>query len=429
MHCPRCQKQAPEGAKKCPSCGLKFPHDPSAALGETKVLPESGVSGASPFTPGGVIRGHFEVVRELGRGGMGVVYLVRDRLLNGKEYALKAISPVLVDHPEAKERFAREVLAAQELAHENIIRVYNLDEESGQQFFTMEYVPGRSLRELLEERKKESRTFSLEEANKIIQPVLSALEYAHSRRSVVVHRDVKPENIMVEGEFPDIQVNVVDFGLAKILSPSRFTSSAMSMGTAYYMSPEQLGGQSDVDARSDIYSTGVVLYELLAGKIPQGRFPMPCKVNPALPPKVDEIIDRALQLKPDDRYPSAFGIAEALLESLAEERRVREEKESERKRSLQEHMVRRDRQEGSDGQEESDRGEVKISRRSVIMSMLKACKYTRRDILDAVAEQCEKYRGCENKNQKAISGCIYDLKKHGYVVNEKNGMLYVRGSG
>jgi serine/threonine protein kinase len=340
MNCPSCDSpsQAPGG--ECSSCGLKFPHDPSAALGETKVLPESGVSGASPFAPGGLIRGHFEVARELGRGGMGVVYLVRDRLLRDKEFALKAISPALVDHPETRDRFVREVLAAQELAHESIIRVFGLDEEAGQPFFTMDYVPGRSLRELLEERKKESQTFSLEEANKIMQPVLSALEYAHSRRSVVVHRDVKPENIMVTGEFPDIQVKVLDFGLAKVLSPSRFTSSAMSMGTAYYMSPEQLAGQSDVDVRSDIYSTGVVLYELLTGKIPSGRFKLPSEIVSGLSEALDGVVDKVLQPEPSDRLQSALEMSRELEEVLAKECRAREEeerrREEKRKRNIRE---------------------------------------------------------------------------------------------
>jgi formylglycine-generating enzyme required for sulfatase activity/tRNA A-37 threonylcarbamoyl transferase component Bud32 len=259
------------------------------------------------------------MVRELGCGGMGVVYLVRDRLLRGKEFALKAISPTLVDHPEARDRFVREVLAAQELAHESIIRVFGLDEEAGQPFFTMDYVPGRSLRELMEERKKESRTFSLEEANKIMQPVLSALEYAHSRRPIVVHRDVKPENIMVTGEFPDIQVKVLDFGLAKILSPSRFTSSVMSMGTAYYMSPEQLGGKAEVDERSDIFSTGVVLYELLTGKIPSGRFKLPSEIISGLPVALDEVVDKVLQPEPSDRFQSALEMSQGLEEVLPKE--------------------------------------------------------------------------------------------------------------
>ncbi len=241
---------------------------------------------------------------------MGTVYLVADDKLARKEVALKIISPGLVAAPKMRKRFIQEVLSAQELTHESIVKVFHLDEYHGLQFFTMEYLPGRSLREVMKKRFDQNKLFSLEEAQTILSPVLSALTHAHARG--VIHRDLKPENIVIKGELPDISVTVLDFGLARIMSPSRMTSSALAMGTAYYMSPEQLSGKGEVDERTDLYSVGVVLYELVTGEIPAGRFELPTALVDNLPDQVDEIIDKALANKPDKRFHSAGEFEEAL---------------------------------------------------------------------------------------------------------------------
>ncbi len=262
MKCPTCNTENPDSAKVCSFCNTPLQPSRAGLSGKTKV---AAAPVFSEFTQGDIIAGRYVVKRLLGRGGMGAVYLAADEKLENQEVALKVISPSLVDAPEIRQRFAREVLAAQSLTHQRIIKVFHLDEFQGLHFFTMEYLPGRSLREIMVERFEQGRVFSLEEAAAVIQPILSALTHAHSKK--VIHRDLKPENIIVSGDFPEIDVKVVDFGLARIMSPSRLTSSALAMGTAYYMSPEQLSGKSDIDARSDLFAVGVILYELLTGEI------------------------------------------------------------------------------------------------------------------------------------------------------------------
>jgi len=310
VHCPACHKENPPGSKHCEFCRTPLP-DPASGLQQT--VPISGVSvGDTRFGQGSLIAGRYLVERELGRGGMGVVYLVRDQQLRGKEVALKLISAELTASPLGRDRFIQEVLAAQELQHPNIIRVFHLDEASGQCFFTMEYVPGTSLRKIIEDRKREGRTFTLEECLSVLVPVLEALHHAHAQSSPVIHRDIKPDNIMVAGDLSSPQVKVLDFGLAKMLSPSKLTSTAVTMGTAYYMAPEQVQGARDIDQRADLFSVGVVLYEMLTGRIPSGRFKLPTELNRELPAAVDVIVDKALQQEPSDRFATAKEFASSL---------------------------------------------------------------------------------------------------------------------
>jgi len=328
MHCPVCHKENPPGATHCEFCRIPLP-DPSSQFQPT--VPISGVSvGDQSFAVGGLIAGRYLVERELGRGGMGVVYLVKDQQLRGKEVAIKLISMELTLSPQAKDRFVQEVLAAQELQHPNIIRVFHLDEVGGQSFFTMEYVPGRSLRDIVEERKREGRTFTLKESEAVLMPVLKALNHAHTQTPPVIHRDIKPDNIVVTGDLSAPQVKVLDFGLAKMLSPSQLTTTAMTMGTAYYMAPEQVQGAKDIDQRADLFSVGVVLYETLTGRIPSGRFKLPTELNRELPAAVDDIIDTALQQEPADRYASAREMGSALESAVrsADEEAKRKEREA-----------------------------------------------------------------------------------------------------
>jgi len=328
VHCPACHKENPPGATHCEFCRTPLP-EPSSQFQPT--VPISGVSvGDARFEPGSLIAGRYLVERELGRGGMGVVYLVKDQQLRGKEVAIKLISMELTLSPQAKDRFVQEVLAAQELQHPNIIRVFHLDEVGGQSFFTMEYVPGRSLRDIVEERKREGRTFTLKESEAVLMPVLKALNHAHTQTPPVIHRDIKPDNIVVTGDLSAPQVKVLDFGLAKMLSPSQLTTTAMTMGTAYYMAPEQVQGAKDIDQRADLFSVGVVMYETLTGRIPSGRFKLPTELNGELPAAVDDIVDTALQQEPADRYASAREMGSALESAVrsADEEAKRKEREA-----------------------------------------------------------------------------------------------------
>ena len=323
--------------------------------------------------------------RELGRGGMGVVYLVKDQKLHGKEVALKLISADLTDSHQGQERFVQEVLAAQELQHANIVRVFHLDEVAGQSFFTMEYVPGRSLREVVEERKRQGKTFSLKECAAVLMPVLKALHHAHTQTSPVIHRDIKPDNIIVTGDFPTPQVKVLDFGLAKMLSPSKLTTTAMTMGTAYYMAPEQVQGAKDIDQRADLFSVGVVFYEMLTGQVPSGRFKLPAEMNPELPAEIDDLMDRVLQQHPNDRYASARELAGALervVQTADEETRCKEQEAAEaelrRQREAEEEVKRQAEAEARRvAQEEARRKAEEEARQKVEEAKVKAAEEAR----------------------------------------------------
>jgi eukaryotic-like serine/threonine-protein kinase len=201
--------------------------------------------------------------RELGRGGMATVYLARD-LRHDRPVALKVLHPELA-HALGPERFRREVEIAARLQHPHILPVHDSGEAAGQLWYTMPYVEGESLRDRLE---REPR-LPLGAALEITRQAALALDYAH--RHGVVHRDVKPENILLS----DGQALVADFGIAKAVGEvggERLTGTGITVGTPAYMSPEQAGGDSHVDGRSDLYSLGCVLYEMLAGEPP---FPGP----------------------------------------------------------------------------------------------------------------------------------------------------------
>jgi len=310
VRCPVCHKDNPPEAEFCEFCRLPLP-DPSTRLQKTDLVSGVAVSDAE-FAKGSLIANRYLVVRELGRGGMGVVYLVKDQQLHDKEVALKLISTELTANEHARERFVQEVLAAQQLSHPNVVKVFHLDQWNGQSFFTMEYVPGRSLREILDARKHEGRLFSLEETKAILIPVLKALHHAHTQPFPVIHRDIKPDNIIVAGKFPSPQVKVLDFGLAKMCSASKLTATAVSMGTAYYMAPEQMKDVSGVDIRTDLFAVGVMLYEMLTGEIPTGRFKLPSQVRSDLPAAIDAIVDKALQPDPADRFGETAEFINAL---------------------------------------------------------------------------------------------------------------------
>jgi serine/threonine-protein kinase len=260
------------------------------------------------------LAGRYTIERELGQGGMAVVYLARD-LRHDRNVALKMLRPEISAEIGA-DRFLREIKLAAGLTHPHILPVYDSGDADGLLFYVMPNMEGRSVRERLEREKQ----LPLEEALKITREVASALDYAH--RHQVVHRDIKPENILLhEGA-----AMVADFGIGKALSGGgSLTRTGMAVGTPAYMSPEQAGGESEVDGRSDLYSLGCVLYEMLAGEPPftgptaqaviAKRFVSPIprvRVTRDVPEAVDDAVTRALARTPVDRFPTAAEFAEAL---------------------------------------------------------------------------------------------------------------------
>ena len=328
--CPACFHENPDDAKVCQSCQTEF--DTEFGSEGTRIAPV----GITAFSEGDLIAGRYRVVRELGRGGMGMVNLAKDSRLRDRQIALKMIHPNLVAHPEARQRFEDEVIVCLELQHPNIVHVYHLDEWEGYQFFTMEYIDGLSVREWMNRRKENKPPFTLREVVSVIDPLLVALSYAHQLDAI--HRDVKPENIMIMGEFPEVQIKVLDFGIAKTLSPSKFTHTAQALGTAYYMAPEQMKGNKNIDHRADFYSVGMILYEMLTGEMAVGRFHLPGELFSDLPRELDDVVEKALAPGPEERFKDAEEMREALRSALAgQEARAENlrQEESEQKRKIE----------------------------------------------------------------------------------------------
>ncbi|MBN2310088.1 MAG: protein kinase [Candidatus Hydrogenedentes bacterium] len=269
---------------------------------------------AVALEPGEVVAGRFEVIECLGRGGMGVVYRVRDRDLHGEERALKVMLPSLVGSDSATQRFLAEVAVAQKIRHDGVVAVYDLgkDEARDLRFFTMEYLRGRDLHQVLADR---GGPLPVDEAVGIARQICAALAHAHAH---TIHRDLKPQNIML---CPGGTVRLLDFGLAKLLSPDGVEESNTALGTAYYQAPEQGVPGAGLDHRADIYSTGVILYQMLTGSLPIGRFRRPSEIEPAVPKALDEVVLRCLEPEPGRRYGSADELARALDSAIAPRRR------------------------------------------------------------------------------------------------------------
>ncbi|HVF33244.1 MAG TPA: Stk1 family PASTA domain-containing Ser/Thr kinase [Acidimicrobiales bacterium] len=264
-----------------------------------------------------VFSGRYEITRHLARGGMAEVYLARDLLLD-RPVALKVLFPELSTDRNFVERFRREAQAAANLSHPNIVSIYDWCEEDGTYFIVMEYVEGRTLGQIV----RGDGPLLSERAAEIGADVAAALGFAH--RSDVVHRDVKPGNVLIS---PTGQVKVTDFGIARAANSDQdLTQTGAVMGTATYFSPEQAQGNR-VDGRSDVYSLGVVLYELCVGKPPfAGENPMviaykhvreepvpPRAVNADVPEAFEAIVLQAMAKNPNDRYSSADELRQDLL--------------------------------------------------------------------------------------------------------------------
>jgi serine/threonine protein kinase len=280
---------------------------------------------------GFVIGARYEVLAQLGQGGMGAVYRARDRVLD-EEVALKVLLPAIVEAPGMAERFLLEAKTSLKLTHPGIVRVrsFEQDRDLGLSYIVMALVRGRSLRHIMIER----RRLEPREAFDLVRAVLDALEVAHE---ITVHRDLKPENIMVESppgsrgmpEPPKAAEDggrslgrpvILDFGLAKsVAAPGQghLTQSGAGMGTYAYMAPEQRVDTSAVDARADVFAMGAILYEVLTGHAPAGSFPPPSVMRPEVPKGTDEVVLKALALRPEDRFATARAMNEAIAKVVA----------------------------------------------------------------------------------------------------------------
>ena len=316
--CERCggklSTTAPEGL--CPRCLARSnlwtdtgaPGEPASNRPKPPVPPALSPAELAKLFP------HLEVLECLGRGGMGAVYKARQPLLK-RVVALKVLAPEKENDAQFAERFMREAQALGRLNHPGIVAVHDFGEVQGLCYLLMEFVDGMSLRQLLRDRK-----LLPEETLAIVPPMCEALQYAHEQG--VVHRDIKPENILLEQQG---RVKIADFGIAKIMGqPAEersLTAAREVVGTPYYMAPEQVEQPAKVDHRADIYSLGVVLYEMLTGELPLGKFTPPSRKAP-IDRRLDKIVLRALEKEPERRYQDANQFKTDVAAVAASTRRV-----------------------------------------------------------------------------------------------------------
>ena len=290
---------------ECPRCGAKVAADAPEGLcvrclAKLNLTADSVLTGAEAprSEPPSLeeIAPHFpqlEVLACLGRGGMGVVYKARQKSLD-RLVALKILAPEREKDPQFAERFAREAQALAKLSHPHIVTVYDFGQADGLFYLLMEYVDGVNLRQLLRTRRLEPK-----EALAIVPPICDALQYAHDH--AVVHRDIKPENLLLDKAG---QVKIADFGIAKMLGGDSTPDEEQGVGTPHYMAPEQHATPQAADHRADIYSLGVVLYEMLTGELPAGQFELPSR-KVRIDVRLDEIVLRALNREPELRFQNA----------------------------------------------------------------------------------------------------------------------------
>jgi len=315
VKCPKCHAENRDDSKFCSNCGAPLGPGSGAGAGQeaasfTKTL-ETPVL---VLKPGTLVAGKYRIVEEVGAGGMGVVYKAEDLKLK-RSVALKFLPPHLADEPELKERFLVEAQAAAALSHPNICTIYEVGESKEHPYIAMEYVEGETLRDRVRK-----GPLKPEEAVDIINQVAAGLGEAHGKG--IIHRDIKSANIMVTAKG---QAKVMDFGLAKLRGGSSLTKSQTTIGTVAYMSPEQARGEK-LDQRTDIWSLGVVLYELLSGKLPfQGDHDQTLiysilqkepesllKIRPSVAPELEHIVFQALTKKAADRYQTMEELREDL---------------------------------------------------------------------------------------------------------------------
>jgi serine/threonine protein kinase/tetratricopeptide (TPR) repeat protein len=354
MLCSTCKSDVPLSASHCPACGTATPVDAD----ETQMLVEGDEDltqgdrtqatrqpqgWSKPFTPsdavayrkvslapGSILGGRYEILKTLGEGGMGSVFQAHDNEVD-RIVALKVIRPELAGSAEILQRFRQELVLAQQITHRNAVRIYDLAVADGVRFISMEYIEGEELRDVMDKRGK----LPPKEAAEIMLQACYGLAAAH--RQGIVHRDLKPQNIMIDKQG---RVAVMDFGLAGSMetavllnqaSPSDVKGSATLtrvgsfLGTPRYMSPEQARAQK-IDLRSDLFTVGLILYELTVGKIPTGpgklqemldergskQMPPPIEADPQMPRALNEIITRCIQLDPAARYQTIGALIEAL---------------------------------------------------------------------------------------------------------------------
>ncbi|MFA5603335.1 MAG: Stk1 family PASTA domain-containing Ser/Thr kinase [Bacilli bacterium] len=268
------------------------------------------------------INDRYQIIRLIGEGGMANVYLAQDTILDRK-VAVKILRGDLADDEKFVRRFQREAISASSLSHPNIVEMYDVGEDDGKYFIVMEYIDGRTLKSLVKRR----GALTLEEVVDIMLQLTSAIAHAHN--GYIIHRDIKPQNVLI---LDDGRVKITDFGIAMALNSHELTQTNSVMGSVHYLPPEQANGNG-ATIKSDIYSLGILMYELLTGKIPfkgenaveiaikqmKEQIPSVCKENPDIPQSIENIILKSCAKNPKNRYDNVTGMYTDIENALKEE--------------------------------------------------------------------------------------------------------------
>ncbi len=302
VKCPKCQTENDGDSRFCKDCGAPLPQAQDSVLTKTIESPKE------ELTTGSTFAGRYQIIEELGKGGMGRVYKVLDIETNEK-IALKLIKPEIASDKKTVERFRNELTTARKIVHKNVCRMFDLGRDKGSYYITMEYISGQDLKALV----RQTGQLTVGKSISISKQICSGLAEAHSLG--VVHRDLKPNNIMIDRGG---NAKIMDFGIARAVKGKSITDAGVMIGTPEYMSPEQVEAK-EVDQRSDIYSLGIILYEMVTGQLPfeadtpfavgvkhKSEPPKPPKeFNPQIPDDLNRVILKCLAKEKQGRYQSA----------------------------------------------------------------------------------------------------------------------------
>jgi serine/threonine protein kinase len=309
IECPKCQTKNPDESKFCMECATPLPGIKEAVHTKTLETP------AKELTTGSTFAGRYQIIEELGKGGMGRVYKVLDKETKEK-IALKLIKPEIALDKKTIERFKNELTTSRKIRHKNVCGMYYLGEDKGRKYITMEFVSGEDLKSSI----RRFGNLPIRKAISIAKQICEGLEEAHSLG--IVHRDLKPNNIMIDGNG---NAKIMDFGIARTVREKGITGSGVMIGTPEYMSPEQVEAK-EIDQRCDIYSLGIIMYEMLTGRLPfeadtpfalgvkqKSEIPKsPKELNPQISNDLNRIILRCLEKEKENRCQSAGEIKSEL---------------------------------------------------------------------------------------------------------------------